>query len=223
MDNRFKESPISDTEHQVIAEILDEFEIRHYYINADGTVDTEDDVDFKNLNLSKLPVQFGSVGGRFDCSGNKLKSLKGCPTYVGKGFYCDNNNLIDLAYAPETVMGEFDCSGNKIVSLKGVQSLIKSHFTCSFNRLETLVGGPEYVEGNYDCNTNKLQSLKGCAKEVGGDFDCGLNYLDSIEYAPKKIGGDFDATQNLIELEGRMMLEIDEYRIRVGGEAIAVY
>ena len=56
----------------------------------------------------------------FNCSNNKLTSLKGAPIYVDSYFDCSNNNLSNLEGFP--LSGnylEFDCSTNKIVSLKG--------------------------------------------------------------------------------------------------------
>jgi hypothetical protein len=45
------------------------------------------------------------VDGYFCCDGNyrrniKLNSLKGCPKYVGGGFFCEHNNITSLKYGP---------------------------------------------------------------------------------------------------------------------------
>ena len=55
----------------------------------------------------------------FNCSNNKLTSLKGAPIYVDSYFDCSNNNLSNLEGFPLGDYLHFDCSTNKIVSLEG--------------------------------------------------------------------------------------------------------
>ncbi len=61
-----------------------------------GTVNVVGDVYLYGMKLERLPVKFGTVGGYFDCSGNRLVTLKGIPASVGKDFYCSNNQLTSL-------------------------------------------------------------------------------------------------------------------------------
>jgi hypothetical protein len=62
-----------------------------YTINSDDTIDVDGyvNLDGKLGNMEKLPVKFGKVSGYFNCFGNKLTTLEGCPKYVGSGFGSD--------------------------------------------------------------------------------------------------------------------------------------
>lgn len=55
-------------------------------------VNVRDYVDLSDLDLKEIPITFGEVGGDFDCLDNKLTSLIGCPTEVGRDFNCEYNN-----------------------------------------------------------------------------------------------------------------------------------
>lgn len=78
------------------------------YVNVTGNVGLE------GLNLTKLPIRFGTVGGFFFCEDNKLTSLDGAPEKVGGYFDCNHNNLTSLKGAPKEVGGDFTCWGNKV-------------------------------------------------------------------------------------------------------------
>ena len=116
-------------------------------------VNVKGDVDLSNLHLKELPITFGKVGGGFDCSYNKLVSLKGCPSKVD---------------------GDFDCSRNNLVSLKGCPKEVRGFFECSWNELESLEGCPSKVGGNFDCYCNKKQFTideVNSLCDVGGEFN----------------------------------------------------
>ena len=72
---------------QEIHDICEEYNIKNYSINPDGSIDVNGDVIIVNKNLYKLPLKFNKVNGNFYCSYNKLTSLEGCPKYVGGNFY----------------------------------------------------------------------------------------------------------------------------------------
>lgn len=67
--------------------------IDHYKINPNNSVDVFQYVYIDNLKLKKIPIQFNIIFGNFDCSYNKLSSLKGIPIKTEGTFYCDNNEL----------------------------------------------------------------------------------------------------------------------------------
>ena len=71
--------------------ICRKYNIIDYTINIDGSIDTDDNVDLDYLILTKLPLKFNKINGYFDCSRNKLTTLKGCPEKVNGDFYSDNN------------------------------------------------------------------------------------------------------------------------------------
>jgi hypothetical protein len=98
------------TEEQI--EFLDEVcEGRKYWkLNSKGEVDVDGNVDMTNKNLTEIPVKFGRVEGRFDCSNNNLTTLKNCPTYINGGFSsfdCGGNKLTSLEYCPDSIGGSY--------------------------------------------------------------------------------------------------------------------
>ena len=96
--------------------------------------------DFKNIKVIIGNVGISGINdlrvlgieevvGYFDCSYNKLTSLKGAPTIVSGNFYCYNNKLTSLEGAPTTVGEYFNIENNtkkfieeevrKVVDVKG--------------------------------------------------------------------------------------------------------
>src|SRR3972149_849420 len=101
--------------------------------NSDGTYSSDGNVDLSNLGLTKLLVKFKYVKGNFNCSYNKLTSLKGSPIKVGGYFDCNNNQLTSLEGSPQEVGGDFNCSYNKLTSLEGAPQEVGGSFYCSHN------------------------------------------------------------------------------------------
>ncbi len=61
-----------------------------------GTVNVTGGVYLSGKGLERLPVKFGTVGGSFSCSANRLTSLEGAPSAVGRNFFCHANRLTSL-------------------------------------------------------------------------------------------------------------------------------
>jgi len=99
-------------------------------LNSRGEYDIIGDVLFWYTNYTKIPVKFGEVSGYFDCSRNKLTTLKNCPTSVGGYFSCYNNHLTSLKFAPTSVGGYFDCSNNNLTTLKDCPTSVGGYFSC---------------------------------------------------------------------------------------------
>jgi hypothetical protein len=97
------------------------------------------------MNLIELPLKFNKVSGYFNCSFNKLTSLKGSPKEVGTFFTCYDNKLTDLKYAPNRIGSWFDCSNNNLKNLVDSPTS-KNLFFCEGNPLESLEG----YNGDYD-------------------------------------------------------------------------
>ena len=57
----------------------------------------------------KFIIQFGVVGGHFDCSSNKLTSLEGAPQEVGGDFFCYCNKLRSRECVRESISVLFYC------------------------------------------------------------------------------------------------------------------
>jgi len=91
--------------------------LKNYTINSDNTIDVDGNVYLSETigNMEKLPVKFGKVSGYFDCYGNKLTTLEGCPNYVGGSFYCYKNKLTTLKGIEKCeVIDDFYCRDNNI-------------------------------------------------------------------------------------------------------------
>lgn len=145
------------------------------FINVKGNVKLD------NLNLTKLPIRFGVVGGHFYCYYNKLKSLEGAPIEVKGNFICDNNKLTSLKGSPKKVKGCFACSDNQLASLEGAPVEVGRYFDCQNNQLTSLEGAPKIVGENFYCCNNPLTSLKGAPKFVGKNFWAGENKVEFTE------------------------------------------
>ena len=79
-----------------IESICQKYGIENYTINNDGSIDVDGHVNLSNKDLKNLPLKFNKVIGDFNCRGNQLASLKGCPKEVGGEFYCFRNKLPKL-------------------------------------------------------------------------------------------------------------------------------
>ena len=98
---------------------------------VDGRVNVNGNVDLSTLNLTRLPIKFGTVSGKFFCQGNRLTSLEGAPRSVGGSFDCSHNQLTTLEGAPSSVGWYFDCSNNPLTSLEGAPSSVGLYFHCN--------------------------------------------------------------------------------------------
>ena len=90
--------------HADIKEWLDRNNVTNYVIRPDGIVDVYSSVLLCDCEDTELPIQFGKVSGRFNCSRSYLTSLKGIPYFVELGF---------------------DCSGTELESLHGIDKRVK--------------------------------------------------------------------------------------------------
>ena len=98
----------------MISLICEKYGIENYTINPDGSIDVNGDVNLCNFGLTELPLIFNKVTGSFDCGGNNLTSLKGCPRWVGGYFSCSMNNLTSLEFSPDYVGYFFTCEYNDL-------------------------------------------------------------------------------------------------------------
>ncbi len=107
-------------------------------------------VDFSYQQLTELPdLSDVKVLGGFNCSYNRLQTLKGAPKYVSGNFYCSNNQLQTLKGAPKYVSGNFYCNSNQLQTLEGAPKHIGVFFSCDNNsQLTTLKGLPKYIGGD---------------------------------------------------------------------------
>ena len=99
-----------------IHDICKKYNIKNYTINDDGSIDVNSNVNLWNKGLTEIPVTFNKVTGWFDCSDNKLTTLKGSPRWVGGGFICYNNRLTSLEFSPKYVCRYFNCLSNDLTN-----------------------------------------------------------------------------------------------------------
>jgi hypothetical protein len=165
-----------------INRICSEYKIENYKINSDGSIDVNGHVDIKSKNLITIPLKFNKVYGNFNCHGNKLTSLEGCPNEVGGNFFIHSNQLKTLEHCPTIVGGHFDCSKNKLHTLLGCLEMVGGAFNCSDNKLKSLKYCPIKVNGvGLYCMSNSLTSLEYCPTEIDV-LNCGNNKITSLEY-----------------------------------------
>ncbi|WP_188051086.1 hypothetical protein [Flavobacterium sp. GP15] len=108
----------TESEIRSIDSVCEMYDIKHYTLNVDGSINVDGNVSFFAQELKQLPLKFSNVSGDFDCSSNKLTTLEGSPKHVGGNFDCQKNLLITLEHSPENVEGNFNCNDNQISSLK---------------------------------------------------------------------------------------------------------
>jgi hypothetical protein len=125
-----------------IDKICEEYKIKNYTINPDGSIDVDGYVDLYRCRLDQLPLVFNKVTGWFDCSHNRLTSLKGSPKWVGSDFYCSGNYLTSLEFSPDYVGGFFHCGySEKLTNPKGCTEKIGQKFTCNNTPLSSIFNG----------------------------------------------------------------------------------
>lgn len=134
--------------------------IKQYSINQDLSVYIDENIDLSSHSLQEIPIQFDTVVGSFDCTNNKLTSLKGCPKIVIGDFICAENQLTNLKYCPTIIKGNLYCSTNLLTTLEGCCEEILFNFSCTDNKLTTLKYGPKKVGAHYDCGFNPIKNLK---------------------------------------------------------------
>lgn len=175
----------------------------HFYIDADYGIYCLESQDAE-INISIcidsefLPeyINFIRVPGRFSISGGNLKTLRGCPQYVGLGFNCSFNKLETLEYAPKIV--NFKEKEEDLTKWDGQKFDESVSFDCGNNLLTSLDNCPIIKRGSILCQGNKIQSLKGIQNEINGSLQCSNNELSTFDYLPK-INKGFYADSNLFE------------------------
>jgi hypothetical protein len=100
----------------MISLICKQYGIENYTINSDGSIDVNGNVSLSWLSITELPLRFNKITGYFDCSNNKLTSLKGSPKRVDRYFDCSYNRLSSLEFSPDYVGKYFNCDDNKLTN-----------------------------------------------------------------------------------------------------------
>jgi len=166
----------NESNNKKIDVICKKYDIKNYRINDDNSVNVYGSVSLFDYGLEELPLEFNMVTGFFNCSNNKLTTLKNAPKHVTGNFICAHNKLESLEDAPEYIGGYFNCSNNKLKSLEH---------------------SPKEIGGSFYCNVNKLVDLKGCTDKINSDFNCSNNNIFTFKYMPH-IEGSFIYEKNPI-------------------------
>jgi hypothetical protein len=178
------------TEKEII-DLCSEYGIENYQIRDDGSIDVDGSVYLhgKLGDLKQLPLTFNQVKGDFNCGGNNLTTLKGCPKKVHGHFYCYNNRLTSLEYSPKIVERDFYCGLNEyLTSLEGLDNTYigqLSVFDC--NKLYSLKGFPKKV-GYFSCLDTPINPIyetfiKGCDYDTMRKFNkFDVIYTDGLDW-----------------------------------------
>lgn len=165
--------------------------IGNFTIRADGKLDVKGHVKITGLKLLKLPVKFNCVTGDFLSKSGSLRSLKGCPRFVGGSFDCSDNQLLSLEGGPDYVGLNYLCNENELTSLKGCPHEIIGRFSCVLNKLESLQFGPRHVGGRFDAHHNQLRTLLFAPLFIQSSFNVSANNLMNLIGCPDYIGDTF--------------------------------
>jgi len=120
--------------HQDIHDLCNNYDIKNYTINDDGSVSVDSGVNLNNKQLAEIPIPFKEVTGHFVCSYNKLTSLKNCPERVGGNFYCSNSQL--TSGCPKYSGGVLGVVYNQLTNFDGLPEF--------FEQPIYLLGNPVY-------------------------------------------------------------------------------
>ncbi len=211
------ESSDFPTTKKRIKEICKEYDIKHYKINQDLSIDVGGPVDLSKKNLNKLPLRFNVVGGVFDCSLNYLTSLEGSPRYAVE-FRCGHNNLTTLEGGPESTKS-FDCKRNMLQNLKFAPKEVTYRFECDYNQITSLEFSPQKLDFLFSCIGNKLTSLEFSPRKVGS-FICDSNLLTDLVGGPEIVERNFTCDNNkLTSLKG--CPKIVKGKLRINGNNIS--
>jgi len=145
-----------------IREWLNGVGITQFRIEGD-TVHVGGDVDISGRDLGYVPVRFGRVGGHFDCSGNRLRSLCQLPALVTGNVYCCNNaigSLAGLYGVSRTIAGYLCLNGNQdlshapgVVEVNGLQLLVAPD--AGLDTVNRHLGHPHAI---FDCQAELIDA-----------------------------------------------------------------
>jgi len=133
--NRIKDLPTLNVTNEVYLS----YEPGNTYLDDDG-------VTHKSEQLEKLPVKFGTVGGFFSITMNKLSSFENFPREIGGVLNIANNKFASLVGIHKVIKKceSINLAGNKIVEggmgllliegIKEITTPTNDHVTCGRQR-----------------------------------------------------------------------------------------
>lgn len=149
---------------------LNDYGIKNYSINSDGSIDVNDDVILSkpNRELDKIPFRFNIVNGNFRCFGLGLKTLENCPKEITGSFNCSSNGLESLLGGPSKVGKNYNASSNRLTNLDGIPDEISGDLTLSYNQLTNLDSLPAEISGDLMLSNNHYLKSPDIKSNIGG-------------------------------------------------------
>jgi len=132
------------------------------HVDDDGVVNVSGGIQMRNKHIHEIPVQFGTVTGRFEVTSMNITTLKGCPRVVMGTFSCAGCDLTSLEGGPEQVHGFYACNYNRLTNLVGLATQVGRQLDVTHNPLRSLDGltaGVNNIIVNYDANLPLLRLL----------------------------------------------------------------
>ena len=178
-----------------IENICRRYDITHYLINQDGSIDVSESVDLSIRQLRSIPLKFNKVIGEFICAHNYLTTLKGSPRWVRDDCSFMNNNLSTLKGITPVIGGSLMVGGNRLKKINYLPDF-KGSLHIGSNYLTSLSGLPNEIHGSFTCRINSLTSLEGCPQIIDGSLDCEFNNLTTLEFGPQTVKEDYFCRYN---------------------------
>ena len=110
------------------------------------------DIDAKFIKIKKVNGYIKMEGGQWTEIPAWLNDVE-----IKGSFNCSNNKLETMKNCPQKIGGILTCSFNKLTSLEGCPKILKGSFYCRYNKLVSLEGCPENIKWDFDCRNNKVK------------------------------------------------------------------
>ena len=153
-------------------------------------------INLSGMGLTELPDLSSVEVELFDCSNNKLKSLKGSPKVVHDDFKC-HHNLLESFECTTKKAGQFYCYDNRAKSLEGMPQDV-CHIICGDRYLQSLKGAPAKIKGVLRCRDAAITNLEGAPQEIGGNLELKNNqFLETLKGGPQVVGRSATITKRI--------------------------
>ena len=123
-------------EDDEIIQLCEQYGIKNYSINLDGSIDVNGDVIMRGIGITEIPIKFNKVKGDFVISQNKIKFLDNSPVWVGGHFHAHFVCLESLYHGPKYVGGEFSLMQTYLTNLKYVPDCQKFSMRTNYAHIE---------------------------------------------------------------------------------------
>jgi len=182
---------------------LEKYDIKHYLLNDDDSIDVDGSVNLNKAGLTEIPdyIQFRRINGSFFIGSNELKSCKGFPINVKNSFDMEANGIFTLKYAPEYVGISIWCKNNHYSDEEYKEYLNKMEKNIPKNSAiwdsENKLGWHfDKIDESFVKGENKLKNLN-----IGKSIII-KKWLDSLNITNYQINND-----NSIDVDGNCYLQ----------------